>query len=224
MDSELTGPRLCGHCGVIVQMRILATHDEHPPEEIDDPAILSVRYGILGCLNCYEVSFGRYWWSPYDQYQHSEPFRDETLFPPAATAPVGLPTDLVRLFEGCLKIKHIHADAYVTQVRKLLEIVCQRHGAVGRTLADKIDSLAESGKIPADLAKVAHNLRLLGNHGAHAAVEEVPIEAVPVVEKLSAALLGYLYSMPLLVTEAEELLKKLDESGKPKAAETQGRP
>lgn len=214
MPDDLTSPRLCGHCGVIVQMRVAAKHDEHPPDEIDEPGMMSVRYGILQCLNCWQMSFTRYWWDPHDNWANAygPPPREETLFPLAAVAPTGLPSDLVRIFEGSLKVRNVDSDSYVTKVRKLLEAVCGRHGATGRNLAEKIESLATAGKIPKELAKVAHNLRLLGNHGAHASIDEVPQEAVPVVEKLCAALLGYLYTMPLLVTEAEELLKKLDTS------------
>jgi hypothetical protein len=223
MGDDLTSPRLCGHCGVIVQMRVVAKHDEHPPEEVDEPGMMSARYGILQCLNCWEMSFTRYWWDHWDRSEtaYGPPPREETLFPSAAAAPAGLPTDLVRIFEGSLKVRNVDADSYVTKVRKLLEAVCQRHQAAGRNLADQIDSLAASGKIPVELAKVAHKLRHFGNHGAHASIDEVPAEAVPVVEKLCAALLGYLYTMPLLVAEAERLLDAISAS-KPQRPASKG--
>lgn len=216
---QFTDARLCGHCGVLVQMEIVAQHSHGqsvtPGDWADDGPQEGTAHRILQCPNCQGVSLEKAdWQSGPEGYGYDE--KCQTLFPPAAAAPVGLPADLVRIFEGSLKVRNVDADSYVTKVRKLLEAVCQRHGAKGRNLAEQIDRLAASGKIPADLAKVAHNLRLLGNHGAHAAIDEVPQEAVPVVEKLCAALLGYLYTMPLLVTEADELLKKLDASRKAK--------
>lgn len=220
---QFTDARLCGHCGVLVQMEIVAQHSrgqQSGPWGLDDDGPQEgVSHRILRCPNCNGVSLEEAdWQSGPEGYNYDETCK--TLFPAAAAAPVGLPSDLVRIFEGSLKVRNVDADSYVTKVRKLLEAVCQRHGAKGRNLSEQIDSLAASGKIPGDLAKVAHNLRLLGNHGAHTAVDEVPQEAVPVVEKLCAALLGYLYTMPLLVTEAEDLLKKLDASRKARGKST----
>lgn len=216
---QFTDARLCGHCGVLVQMEVVTQYSRGesviPGDWADDGPQEGVAHRILQCPNCNGVSLEKADWHAGPEGSYYEE-KCQTLFPAAAAAPVGLPADLVRIFEGSLKVRNVDADSYVTKVRKLLEAVCQRHGAKGRNLAEQIDSLAASGKIPADLAKVAHNLRLLGNHGAHAAIDEVPHEAVPVVEKLCAALLGYLYTMPLFVTEAEELLKRLDAARKPK--------
>lgn len=49
----------------------------------------------------------------------------------------------------------------------MLETVCRDKGKTEGNLYSRLDALAKEGSIPATLAEVAHQLRVLRNFGAH---------------------------------------------------------
>ena len=65
----------------------------------------------------------------------------------------------------------------------MLETVCNQEGANGNDLFAKLDDLAARGRIPDMLAEVAHELRQLGNLGAHDEEVSVAPDDVPVIRR-----------------------------------------
>jgi len=82
--------------------------------------------------------------------------------------------------------------------------------------------LADKDEIPSKLVKVAAGIRKLRNIGAHADLGELTESDLPVLDELTRAILEYVYTAPLLATEAEERFAKLKASGKSESAKTSG--
>jgi len=219
-DSKQTVARVCPHCSEVAKLVMEGEYGVSESKDRDDTVRVGVHHSLLVCPLCSNVSVERTDWIKSVGGQDDLTLT-QTLFPATATAPLGLPFDLVRVFNASVKLRDVDAESYLIKVRKLLEAVCAVHGASGKNLESKINDLAASRKIPEALAKVAHNLRLFGNHGAHYSTEEVPRAAVPVVEKLCEALLGYLFTMPLLVSDAEKHLEALNRSTNSETPEAQ---
>lgn len=57
--------------------------------------------------------------------------------------------------------------ASAVMIRKTLEEICADKGIKGKNIEIKIDNLLNSGKIPKDIGEELHELRKLGNDGAH---------------------------------------------------------
>ena len=78
----------------------------------------------------------------------------------------------------------------------MLETVCNEEAASGKDLFEKLDDLARKGRIPATLADVAHELRRLGDLGAHDEDVAMAPGDVLIIEDLADAILEYLYRAP----------------------------
>ena len=77
-------------------------------------------------------------------------------------------------------------------------------------MADKIDSLVSSERIPQTLAEMAHQLRKIRNWGAHDTEEDVKEEDVPLMLDFVEAILEYLYVAPAKIEVVRERLSKRD--------------
>jgi hypothetical protein len=108
-----------------------------------------------------------------------------------------LPYRIQHAYEAALRVKS-EPNAFAVLVGRTLEVICKNENARGRTLADKIRSLANSGRIPDVLGEMATQLRELRNLGAHADEDEdeVTQEDVETIQEFTEAILEYLYVAP----------------------------
>jgi hypothetical protein len=90
-------------------------------------------------------------------------------------------------------------------VGRTLEEICNHEKAPGKVLAEKIESLAASGRLPQVLADMVTNLRLLRNLAAHANENDYEIkeEDVPIIRDFIDTVLEYLYIAPEKIKKAE---------------------
>jgi hypothetical protein len=121
---------------------------------------------LLQCQNCEGVTYivgsrnavlGLY------EYKASFPVSNpETLV--EATIPVDVRTDFIE----ALRCQGIAAHkATVVMCRRALQSSCKEQKAVGTQLIQQIDDLAGKGVITKALQNLAHQIRKLGNAGAH---------------------------------------------------------
>lgn len=92
--------------------------------------------------------------------------------------PRDLPADIERMWSDELGGKP-SARAIALFGRSLLEQMLKARGAKGKDLKARIDDLADSGVITRDVASWAHEIRDLGNEGAH---ELNPVEPAHAAE------------------------------------------
>jgi len=89
-------------------------------------------------------------------------------------------------------------DAAAVMARSAMQLALREHGATGRTLAQEVESLANTGVLPPLMKEWSHEVRELGNESAHPGVSQDPTEpadAKDIVEYLDF-MLGYLYTLP----------------------------
>lgn len=71
-------------------------------------------------------------------------------------------------FVEAVKCKSVNSyKATVVMCRRALQASCHQFGAEGSKLIEQIDDLAKKGKITDALKGTAHDIRKLGNDGAH---------------------------------------------------------
>ena len=124
------------------------------------------------------------------------------LYPRAATktVPVDLPPSIAKEYEAALRVQDISLDACAGLLRRTLEVIFNHEKAEGKTLAQKVDYLLKSSRIPPMLADMAHLGRHIGNLGAHAEAGEVTEEDVIVLLNFLDVIFLYLYTTPTKVS------------------------
>lgn len=169
-------------------------------------------YLILKCLACEKRSVISYCWQEGMEHEQID---YEIMFPAEVAYPAGLPGDILQAYIMAEKIKRIDANAYATQMRRLLEKVCLQHNAKpDDSLAKMLKELADKGEIPQKLVKVAEGLKNFGNVGAHAGAGELSKSEIPIVSALATAILEYVYTAPHLAEIAEEKIQQIRSKSK----------
>ena len=214
-EKKFTVSLQCGHCGNQAPMEVVSQYsalqrycDDSGSMEWDAGYI----YELSKCPACSGIILRRYYWHDY-AVDPSEIVYEE-LYPVANELPLGLPDEISKAYRAALKVRNIDANAYAVLLGRVLELVCVNRDATGDNLDNKLKNLSEKGEIPEKLVNVASGLRKLRNIGAHASVGELTEAEIPVLDKLTLAILDYVYSAPLLAREAESRLKKLKSSNK----------
>jgi hypothetical protein len=206
---EFSEKKKCYHCGNVTELRRVG-HYVQTTECIDEGDSgewkRGVGYETLECPACNKVEFRMYRW---DERVEEPELRYETLYPVPPKIPLGLPGVIEQQFIKCMRIKSIDPNAYGGAMRRLLALVCEERGAIGKDLYNKLENLAVKGEIPKQLLDVAHKLRGLGNVGEHPDIGELTDTEGPIIEGLSRAVLEYVYSAPYLLCQAEARLAQV---------------
>ena len=164
-------------------------------------------YEVMVCPACDQVTFRMYYWDDFMESEGDVTFK--ILYPQSTRVPLGLPSQIEKAFVAALKVKPIDSNAFGVLLGRVLELVCDDRKASGDSLAKKIGDLAAKSEIPAKLVDVTHSLRKLRNVGAHAALGELTVEEVPILEDLCRAILEYVYSAPHLAQLAQNRVTAL---------------
>lgn len=210
-EKRSAGIERCEHCANTAPMEIVAeysgvkSYDDHPRSDVswDEGTV----YELMLCPACQRVSLRSYYW--HDQAMDPPDIEYKTLFPTRSELPVGLPDPIARAYDAAQKVRNVDANAYGVLLGRLLELVCQDRKAKGKFLADKLKDLALRGEIPGKLVGVANGLRNLRNVGAHPTLGELTPAELPIMDKLSRAILEFVYSAPFLAKEAETCFDQL---------------
>ena len=204
----------CGHCKntapMEVQVRYTIASEEglgsSPEDNYYPPEGGHTGYEICACPVCKGVTLRSYYWD--DSWDPADvPY--EILYPQIEKVQDGLPDAVRNAYEAAQRVKHVDANAYGVLLGRVLDITCDDRGAKGDTLDTKLKNLAEKGEIPVKLVAVAAGLRQMRNIGAHASLGELTKEDFPVLDDLTRAILGYVYSAPFLAEVAANRLAKL---------------
>ena len=200
----------CGHCHNIAPMYIggrVPLISTFADEDGSNMYKEGYSYYVLTCPACEDINIVKQYYHDFMPDDHDNPY--EVLYPVNNRQPLGLPPDILKLYEAAQKIKTIDAQIYAITLRKILELVCAAKNAKGKDLASKIKDLAQRSEIPQNLVKVANNLKDFGNIGAHEGVGSLSNNEIPIAEALCNAILEYVYSAPYLAELAETQLNIL---------------
>ena len=117
-----------------------------------------------------------------------------------------LPYRVSLAYNAALRVQKADPGAFAIMVGRTLEEICRHEKAKGKVLADKIKSLADSGRMPQVLAEMIEQLRLLRNLAAHANEDDYVVEEedVPIIREFIDAILEYLYIAPTKITHLQD--------------------
>lgn len=183
----------CETCNVQVAARVVATHSELKPEALDPDECTPCRgflYSMCLCEKCESVFL--FQTEYYEVEGISSQMGESLLYPPLDKTPLeNLPVSIDRAYRTALK--SFRAGLYepcVIMCRKCLDGFCQEFGLPKGNLYDRLQALEAQGRIDKKLLKWAHELRLLGNDGAHdVSVEITQADARDALEFTEAILM-----------------------------------
>lgn len=210
-EQRFSEPIRCGHCGNNTIMKIVGEYSR--VKDYDDPQSgffweAGRVYHILLCPACGNVTFRKCYWHSL-RLDQGDPVEFEVLYPTQYLGPAGLPDRIQRAYDVANKVRNVDVNAYVVLLGRLIELICGDRNAKGATLAEKIKDLSDKGEIPAKLVSIADSLRQLRNIGAHAFLGDLTPKEIPILDNLCKAILEYVYTAPLIVSQAEKRLKAL---------------
>lgn len=118
-----------------------------------------------------------------------------------AEAPENLPENIEKFFtQGIRNERAENWDAAGAMFRKALDVATKVLDPPnsGKPLFQRIEALAQAGRLTADLAAWAHEVRIEGNSSVHDDEPETS-EDVAVIHQFARAVLLYTFTLPALV-------------------------
>jgi hypothetical protein len=192
----------CGHCGfpgaLVHKGNVVADTDYLSDYDVT----ITVFWVIHRCPACGEPTLSTFCDGTDD------PTDEPRRLYPTARDNRALPESIRDAYDRALKVKKIDPGFYAVAIRRMLEAVCNDHAIPPGRLFKRLNTLAETQDIPAMLAEQAHELRNLGNLGAHDEDIDVAEADVPVIEDFAEAVLEYLYRAPAKLTALRATLDK----------------
>ena len=217
--KEYTGPVQCGHCGTKTVME-LAAHFRKTYESYDERGNYwedTVKWELLFCPVCSKVNLIKREWTAgqWDLHGESEEPEDyKTVHPTYGKPILGLPPNVDKEYQSACRVRNVDSNLFGVAIGRVIDEICLNRGTAGRTLNDRIESLAQMGEIPEKLSDMAHSLRKLRNIGAHADLGNLTDDEVPVLDDLCRAILEYVYAAPELIKQVELRLEELKNNTK----------
>lgn len=132
--------------------------------------------------------------------------------PEPSSAPEHTPPTITRAFiQAEDAIKKNHWESASAMDRRALELATKEMAPdhAGLSLYQRIEKLAEAGKLTPSLKDWAHDLRIVGNEALHEAEGPGSDQAIQTHE-LTRFVLTYLYTLPVQVAKAREAREKTD--------------
>lgn len=193
----------CGHCGNKTTFEERGNYYTREPVLNDERKIVweTISWHLFECQTCLKPTL-----IEVTPDNDTPPFKvQRTLYPSIQTKLTNLPQKIERAYTAAIKVKNIEPNACAVLVGRTLEAACNHEEAQGRNLAQKLNYLAQNGRIPNTLAEMARQLKELRNLGAHDAEDEVTEQDVPIILDF----LEYLYVAPAKINAVQARLTGL---------------
>lgn len=201
----------CGHCGNTMAFTIAAAGSQ--PNLIaaqERETTTWTTWRVLLCSTCAQPTLERDVQQVNGSIGVTPPPRSgtpEILYPVERSARWRhIPAPVEDMYKEALKVEKVSPRACALMAGLALEAICQVEQAKGSSLAERLNDLATSGRIPTTLVKMAQHLRHLRNVGAHAMDEKVTQEDVPIMLYFVEAILEYLYVAPATIEAVQTRL------------------
>ena len=194
--------RKCGHCGSVRELGLRVTYTDswyYPEFEVRG----YTTWSILQCPACLKPTLEEYSLTDTDNFPD-----EQTLYPSANAFETNLPLKIAREYVSALRVRDLSKNACAVLIRRTLEVICEHEQAKGKSLNEKIQDLATSGRIPQTLADMAHLSRKIGNFGAHVLEYEITKSDLTIMIDFVEAILEYLYVAPAKIRAVQTRLDK----------------
>lgn len=224
-DEPLYQIGICPSCGPAAEQRFLFATEDHYGPIIEQGRIVAYdlveTLSLFCCEKCgtnllYSTSSDNPLGVSVDELNLSDPAEVATLDPTTflelstlewptqkETLPSGVPESVRRIYEEALRVKASSPDSFVVQIRRAIQAICVDQGAreyddEGRhmTLADNLRELSRNRIFPRQVTDVLHQLKYLGNVGAHGIDETVKPEIAKIAGELFRLLIQQIYEIP----------------------------
>lgn len=182
------GPgRFCPHCGNTTPQKEVYEHkyDEEVNVVGSGPEAVDASYVVRVCGACDQVVL-------YHRYMDID--ESESLVYPEMALGHQAPRAIHKVYREALRVRRASPSAFAALLRKGLEQACREKGAEGRTLEQRIESLARRGELPSIVMEASHVIRHLGNQGAHDD-KDVTEEEAEAMDAFFQFVMHYLYVM-----------------------------
>lgn len=148
--KEITQCRHCGNRVILVKRESYYQYRQGLPNDGESHR----EWRILECPVCTELTLEQMYYVLDDGAAQSDyvnvDINTQVLYPPMRVA--NLPEAVEKAYRAALKVRYVEPNACAVLVGRTLEIVCKQEKATGNSLADKLTTLASTGRIPQTLA------------------------------------------------------------------------
>lgn len=208
--SIIRGVAFCPHCGNRAPQRHIYTQ-EYLDEGYSMDGTLSddnlpCAYYVAVCETCNKILL----YESFIEIVEDKDFhRAKLIWPDPGILHQSVPKAIAECYSEAARIKNLAPNAFAVQIRRALEALCDDRGAKKGNLQSRFQDLASRGEIPPVLAEMTGVLRLLGNIGAHAAVQNIKPGFVHAIDVFFRAIIEYVYVAPSKLKEFQNRLKSL---------------
>jgi hypothetical protein len=155
----------CAFCGEKGNFKTV----QHLVQQKSDPIPKALNYDTLQCGQCGNYMFA--FWSASSHGHGSGATHDYRVLPSylsTTSYPKHWPSDVGhRWLEARRSIEGKNWTAAGVMARSAIQLVARSRNAEGKNLKEEIDDLAAKGLLPPIMKEWAHEVRSLGNEGAH---------------------------------------------------------
>lgn len=196
MWSEGMQYRDCGWCGLKhAQMKVMVQN-----AQVASASAPQREYSIVSCPECGGITV--------IETVPNVPVEkgSEPSDPNAANTIQGMPENVERYYRDATRALRANIpDAAAVSLRRTLEAAAADNGADKGVLVKRIQRLIDEGHVTKSFGPVLHQIRQVGNVGAHAGDEMLDEGTVQRALRFTTALLRNLYEVPaeLAAIEAE---------------------
>jgi len=209
--NELKGIRrvdACPECGNRAPHRLRYSWQKHSSWEDDYLGTVDMytRYFVATCESCDELLL--YGLISNGELGQRDFGKAGLWWPDIGLLDEKIPKAIRLHYNEALRLSQLSIDACVVEMRKALEAICRHQGVQGRNLAEGLNVLAAAGRLPPTLVDAAHQLRLVGNIGAHAKTIDLEQSDVRDVLDLARFIVDFLYAAPHRMRGLSDRIKR----------------
>jgi len=205
--EEVRKVSFCPHCGNRAPQRLVYIQDYIESQDQEDEDGLPGTYYVAVCETCREILL--YHAYIFEDVEDKNFNKAGLVYPDSGILHPSVPENIAKCYRESARIKQLAPNAFATQIRRALELLCDDCGAKKGSLQKRLQDLVSKGIIPIFLAKMTDVLRLLGNIGAHGGKQDIKPSFVYSIDEFFRAIIEYVYIAPSKLKDFEKSLETL---------------
>jgi len=218
--SSQTITRECSHCGNVALQILAHEHsalllfdtvgEDNLVEDFDFQTYICSTCKGLNLYGGFRIEKER---NDFSEYPSLYPV-GSSLLPPSYLVPRRelIPRKLITMYQEIWHLKRRTPVAFVAQIRRALELICDEQNANGVNLASKLQSLTRKGVFPGYIGDLTDLLRLIGNIGAHDSTSFISVWDAESIDDFFRLLVEYVYVLPAKIEIVHQLATKTKKS------------
>lgn len=204
--KELTDkPIDCLHCGNTTLMYQCGKYnwDANKYEKYHEYYFF-YEYEMFACPVCEKITLlEKYGDEDMVGFNGNLDSEEKIIYPINTIDSSAMPTVVKKAFESALKVRNVDDVGCLMLLRHTLEVIVKEQGAVGGTLAQKIENIANRGILPDTLKEASTLTRLLGNEATHEEEITTDKEDIDILVEFVEYIIQYLYIIPKKIEDLQ---------------------